>query len=283
MDLEIWNEPSKMQGFGFGWDDYVNLSLIMGKQWKKLGSNYKLHVFADDIQQQDYLTNLLTHKELMTLADYVSVHIGLANEDEEWDNNLLWDLDNEITELGLKVKIAVTEMSVNGIWDRFEQLELPNIAMYGLILAMRKEEFGTATRIDDIWLIRSDGSVKLTSETKEKFLQTYNEKYGTEASINMEYLRPNELQAVYDIFGINTPYNEKLPNLYVVGKKDPSKAITWADMDALTETQMKALIKGMKKVGALPVNFPEYPNIKYDNLGNYLNNWQIYAKSKPKT
>jgi len=278
-DLEIWNEPSKMQGLGFGWDSYVNLSLIMGKQWKKLGINYKLHVFADDILNLEYLTNITNHRELMNLADYLSVHIGVAREDSEWDSNLLWDLSQRLKILGLKIQIAVTEMAVNGIWSRFEDVLLDNIAMCSLILAMRKEEFGTALRIDDIWLIRPDGSVKLTSQDKKDYLAKFVKDYGTEAEIIMEYIRPDELQAVYDAFGITTPYNWATPNLYVVGKKDPNKTITWADVDALTETQMKMLVKIFREMGK---QLPNYPNIKYNNDGSWNSNWQNYAKSKPK-
>jgi hypothetical protein len=98
----------------------------------------------------------------------------------------------------------------------------------------------------------------------------------------MEYLRPEELQAVYDAMDIKTPYHVNTPNLYVVGEKDPNKQVTWADIDAMTETQMKALIYALKQMGALPVEFPDYPNIKYKADGSWNPNWQIYAKSNPK-
>jgi hypothetical protein len=98
----------------------------------------------------------------------------------------------------------------------------------------------------------------------------------------MEYLRPEELQAVYDMLDLKTPYHVKTPNLYVVGEKNPDKPVTWADIDAMTETQMKALIKAFKLTGALPSNFPDYPDIKYKVDGSWNSNWETYAKSNPK-
>jgi hypothetical protein len=95
----------------------------------------------------------------------------------------------------------------------------------------------------------------------------------------VEYLRPDELQAIYDEFGIQTPYRWETPNLFVVGRKDPNKTLTWADVDAMEETRMKALISGLKKIGSLPSNFPNYPNIKYNSDGSWNSNWQAFAKS----
>jgi hypothetical protein len=97
----------------------------------------------------------------------------------------------------------------------------------------------------------------------------------------VNYLRPDELQAVYDAFGIKTPYRWQTPNLYTAAQKNPSGLVTWADMDALTETQMKAIISGMKKLGIFPASFPDWPNIKYNADGSWNNNWPVYAKSKP--
>lgn len=94
-----------------------------------------------------------------------------------------------------------------------------------------------------------------------------------------DYLRPNELQAVYDAFGILTPYHHRTPNLYVVGQKDPVKPITWADMDAFTETQMKMLITIFKNMG---INLPPYPNIKYKADGSWNADWVSVANSNPK-
>jgi hypothetical protein len=98
----------------------------------------------------------------------------------------------------------------------------------------------------------------------------------------MEYLRPDELQAVYDAFNLKTPYHYKTPNLFVVGEKDPSKPFTWADADAMEETRMKALISGLKILNVLPSDFPDYPNIKYNSDGSWNGKWLEYAKSKPK-
>jgi len=95
----------------------------------------------------------------------------------------------------------------------------------------------------------------------------------------MEYLRPDELQAVCDFFGIKFPYNENLPNTFVAGRKDPNKMITWADLDAMEETKFKTLISAFKKMG---LAVPDYPNIKYNSDGTWNSNWQLYARSKTK-
>ena len=97
--------------------------------------------------------------------------------------------------------------------------------------------------------------------------------------VEMEYLRPDELQTLYNAFGFNTPYRWVTPNLYTVGAKDPNKTVTWADIDAMTETQLKGLISGLKKIGVLQASFPDYPNIKYKADGSWNSNWQAIAKS----
>lgn len=82
------------------------------------------------------------------------------------------------------------------------------------------------------------------------------------------YKRPEQLQLFYDEVGWVRPYNENLPNLPIVGRKDSTTNITWADLDAVIESLIKAL-------------FPDknYPNIKYDSNGNWVSNWLTYAKS----
>lgn len=121
---------------------------------------------------------------------------------------------------------------------------------------------------------------KIISGSQSKFDEfiDYIKKEGEQISI-MEYLRPEELQALYDEFGLKTPYWWETPNLFVAGKKDPNKQVTWADIDAMEETRMKALVSGLKKVGALPTDFPDYMNIKYKSDGTWNANWQSVAKS----
>jgi hypothetical protein len=38
-DLEVWNEPSKLQGLGLGWNKYCDLALIMATNWKVVKGN----------------------------------------------------------------------------------------------------------------------------------------------------------------------------------------------------------------------------------------------------
>lgn len=82
------------------------------------------------------------------------------------------------------------------------------------------------------------------------------------------YKRPEQLQLFYDEVGWVRPYNENLPNLPIVGKKNPSQNITWADLDAVMESLIKAMFADKN-----------YPNIKYDDNGNWVSNWLTYAKS----
>ena len=105
----------------------------------------------------------------------------------------------------------------------------------------------------------------------------YIEKWGEK---RMEYRRPPGLQAVYDIFGWNFPYHFLLPNLPILGEKDPNNAIKWADVDAIKEIELKGLIVALKNLNLLPPQFPNYPDIKY--IGDKWNsNWLDIAKKYP--
>jgi peptidoglycan hydrolase-like protein with peptidoglycan-binding domain len=175
-DLEIWNEPSKLQGLGFGWDKYCDLALIMANGWKQI-NNYKVHVFADDLLRTEYLNNILTREDLMKRVDYISTHIGVGSEDEEWDRGLVQSTALKISRYP-HLRQALTEMSVNGIWSRLNQLP-NNVVMYGIIGAIRNKEFGTATRIDDIWMWGSGDELQITSSKKAQILKDFNKKYYT--------------------------------------------------------------------------------------------------------
>ena len=169
-DLEVYNEPSKV----FNWNTYCDLALIMSANWKTI-SNYKVHIFADDLLRTDYLNAILTRADLCNKIDYISTHIGVGSEDDEWDRGLV-----QITAMKIAryphLKQALTEMSVNGTWSRLQQLP-GNVAMYGIIGAIRNIEFGTATRIDDIWMWDRAGNLQTTSPQKAQILKDFNTKY----------------------------------------------------------------------------------------------------------
>lgn len=169
-DLEVWNEPSKCMG----WQHYCGLSLPMATEWKRI-NNYKVHVFADDLLRQDYLNGILTNTALCNKVDYIGTHIGVGSEDDEWDRGLV-----QITAIKISryphLKQALTEMSLNGTWSRLQQLP-NNVAMYGIIGAIRNKEFGTATRIDDIFMYGNDGSFIVTSQDKANILTNFNRQY----------------------------------------------------------------------------------------------------------
>ena len=170
-DLEVWNEPSKCMNV----EHYCQLALVMANYWKEAVPYYKVHIFADDLLRQDYLNAILTRTTLCNKVDYISTHIGVGSEDEEWDRGLV-----QITAMKISryphLKQALTEMSVNGTWSRLQQLP-GNVAMYGIIGAIRNIEFGTATRIDDIWMWDRAGNLQCTSPEKAAILTNFNKTY----------------------------------------------------------------------------------------------------------
>jgi len=169
-DLEVWNEPSKV----FDRQIYCNIASIMSTAWKSI-SNYKVHIFADDLLRQDYLNAILNNSVICSKVDYISTHAGLASEDNEWDRGLVQITAQKISRYP-HLKQALTEMSVNGIWNRLNQLP-NNVAMYGIIGAIRNKEFGTATRIDDIIFWDRQGNIQITSQEKVNIITAFNKQY----------------------------------------------------------------------------------------------------------
>ena len=169
-DLEVFNEPSKLQGLGFGYDKYCQLASILTDNWKQI-PNYKVHVFADDLLRQDYLDAILRDTELIKKVDYISTHIGLGSENAEWDRGLIQIVTQKISRYP-NLKQAVTEMSLSGQWSRLSQLS--GVAMYGIILAIRDRDFGTATMIDDLWLYGDGADLQVTAPTKVNTITQFN-------------------------------------------------------------------------------------------------------------
>ena len=208
-DLEVWNEPSKLQGLGFGWDKYVRLATLMAKAWKTV-AGYKVHVFADDIQKQDYLDKVLGHAELMSVTDYIATHCGVGTENEEWDRDLVRYTADKIKSRYPNIKQALTEMSPNGQWDRMNQLP-GNVEMYGIILAIRKIEMGTAFVIDDVWM-HSGADFQVSSPQKAQILKDFNNKYNTWTG--------GEVTPMYNALTQLTP-NFKYGEFFCLGKQPP--------------------------------------------------------------
>jgi uncharacterized protein YcbK (DUF882 family) len=208
-DLEVWNEPSKLQSLGFGWDKYVRLASLMARAWKTV-PGYKVHVFADDIQNQDYLDKVLSHDELMSLTDYIGTHCGVGTENAEWDRDLVRYTADKIKAKYPKIKQALTEMSPNGQWDRMDQLP-GNVEMYGIILAIRKIEFGTAFVIDDVWM-HSGSTFKVSSPEKAQILKDFNAKYNTWTG--------GETPIMYNALTQLTP-NFRYGEFFCLGKQPP--------------------------------------------------------------
>lgn len=120
----------------------------------------------------------------------------------------------------------------------------------------------------------SELAFNINGVEKSKYWTQWKDLMGSKAPVpNIKeeiimYKRPEQLQLFYDEVGWVRPYNENLPNLPIVGRKNSNQNITWSDLDAVMESLLKAL-------------FPDknYPNIKYDNNGNWIANWLTYAKS----
>lgn len=168
-DLEVWNEPFKV--WGFDYKPYCTVAYLMGSNWKTI-PNYKLSVFNDDLLRQSFLDGVLTDTKLMGMTDYIGTHIGVGSEDYEWDYDLIECVNEKIVKYP-HLKQALTEMSVNGTWSRLNKLP-GNVAMYGIIGAIRNIEFGTATRIDDVWMWDRAGNLQCSSPQKAETLRVFN-------------------------------------------------------------------------------------------------------------
>ena len=169
-DLEVFNEPTKI--WGSDYKSYCAVAYVMGSNWKTV-SNYKLSVFNDDLLRQSFLDGILTDVKLMAITDYIGTHCGLGSEDSEWDDKLIEKTTAKIKAKYPHLEQALTEMSLNGIWSRLNQLP-GNVAMYGIIGAIRNKEFGTATRIDDLWLYGPGNDFQITSQEKVNIITKFN-------------------------------------------------------------------------------------------------------------
>lgn len=232
-DIEVYNEPTKLIALGFGWDKYCQLSKAMVRGFKSV-AGFKAHVFADDIFKQEYLDNVLRDTELMKITDYISTHIGVGKEDEEWNNNLIAKTTQKIKSRYPHLQQALTEMSLNGIWSRLNQLP-GNVAMYGLIGAIRNKAFGTATRIDDIWLWGVGDELQVTAPQKAQALKEFNNKFYKPYEIEGDYMI---LQPEYRFgsSGIGVKFIQKVLNKDLQPEKPLVVDGRWG---ALTEEQVK--------------------------------------------
>lgn len=170
-EAEIFNEPTKLQALGFGCDDYCDLSLIMACNWQ-IARGYTVGVFSDDTLRQEYLDYILTRADLCYKVQKIFTHIGVGSEDSEWDNNLIRLITEKIARYP-HLRQFVSELTVNGIWDRLSQLP-DNTVGYGLIAAVRHTALGTATRMDDIWMYNDEGYFLCTSAEKAEALRIFN-------------------------------------------------------------------------------------------------------------
>lgn len=278
-DVEVWNEPTKLQGLGFGYDKYIELSLLIAEAWKSASINYKVHVFADDILRNEYLEKLLNHYVLMNKVDYIAVHIGVGSEDSEWEDKLLKKLYNRIKELGLKVNIALTEMNFNGIWDRKNQLVITDkdgnlideiVDIFAGILWIRKDKFGTATRLDDLWLTKP-GSIKCTSDEKVLILKNFIIKYYKPYEIIEEDMK---LDKIYKLnsHGIGVKFVQKVVNAELMPEPLLIEDGIWGAKTTIAVKDYQKLlglvqdgIVGEKTMKSMIDNYPEIWNeIEYE-------------------
>jgi len=256
--FEVWNEPIECMIPS----NYATLAQQFGIALR--ATNYKLAIGSNDFRHLDWLSSVCSNVDLMKDVDYITTHYIW---DEDWN-------------LGIPTSIHGKSHIIsecNFLKALYRVNEIKNLAgIYYLYLG--KTEKLTWNVCDYPWTWDTENP----TDTPELGSSYYILKQLSEEVLKMEYNRPTDLQTVYDALGINTPYHVKTPNLFIVGEKEPNKLLTWADVDAMEETRMKALIKGLKTSGLLPSEFPDYPNIKYNADGSWNNDWGTYAKSNPK-
>ena len=254
--FEVWNEPIECIPPSF----YIPLAEQFGIALKD--TNYKLAIGSNDFRQMDWLNQVCSNINMMEYVDYITTHY-------------IWDRD---WNLGVPKIIHGKQHIIsecNFLKDFSRVMQVKDLAgVYYLYLG--KTEKLTWSVCDYPWTWKTSNP----AGTPELGSSYYILKQ-LAREIEMNYKRPIDLQAVYDALGIDTPYHVDTPNLFVVGKKEPNKLLTWADVDAMEETRIKSLIKALKYCEALPIDFPDYPNIKYNADGSWNSNWVNIAKSNP--
>jgi murein L,D-transpeptidase YcbB/YkuD len=165
VDFEWWNEPTKLQGLGFGWDKYCKLGNKLAIAWHSVSKNYKFYAFADDLINLYYLKNILTDKVFMSNVDVISTHCGVAREDDEWNANLIATA-NGFMAIYPHLKQSVSELTCNGIISRLNQLP-GNTIGYGHIGLNRHLINGNllGTRMDD-YAYWDDNLFRITAPEK---------------------------------------------------------------------------------------------------------------------
>jgi hypothetical protein len=174
VDFEWWNEPSKLEPLGFGWDKYCLLGYQLVTAWKSVSPNYKFYAFSDDILRQDYLNNILKNVSFMNRVDVISTHIGVGSEDNEWDRGLIQLTTQKIQQLYPHLKQSVTELTCNGIISRLNQLPNQTIG-YGHIGLNRHLINGNllGTRMDD-YAVWDTNYFRITAPDKISYSANFN-------------------------------------------------------------------------------------------------------------
>jgi hypothetical protein len=173
VDFEWYNEPTKLQDLGFGWDKYCKLGTKLAKAWHSVSKNYKFYAFSDDLINLYYLQNILTDSTFMQNVDVISTHIGVAREDDEWDSYLINSANSMIAQYPHLVQ-SVSELTCNGIIDRLNQLP-GNVIGYGHIGLLRHLINGEllGTRMDD-YAVWDDNLFQITAPDKISISAQFN-------------------------------------------------------------------------------------------------------------
>jgi hypothetical protein len=173
VDFEWWNEPTKLQGLGFGWDKYCKLGNKLAIAWHSVSKNYKFYAFSDDTLALTFLNDILTDKVFMQNVDVISTHCGVAREDDEFEMGMIKYINTLIAKYP-HLKQSVSEFTCNGIISRLNQLIGTTIG-YGHIGLNRHLIGGNllGTRMDDYAIWDTD-LFKITASDKIKISAKFN-------------------------------------------------------------------------------------------------------------
>ena len=173
VDFEWWNEPTKLEALGWGYDKYCKLGNKLAIAWHSVSPDYKFYAFSDDLTKMYYLDYILADKTFCGNIDVISTHIGVGSEDSEWDEHKIAECNTKIAKYS-HLKQSVTELTCNGIIDRLDQLPNQTIG-YGHIGLNRHLINGNllGTRMDE-YAIWDDNYFEITAQDKINYSANFN-------------------------------------------------------------------------------------------------------------
>jgi len=171
--FEWWNEPTKLEQLGWGYNKYCALGNKIAIAWHSVSPNYKFGAFADDLTKLYYLKYILADKVFCKNIDIIFTHIGVGSEDSEWNENKIAEC-NRLISIYPHLKQSVSELTCNGIISRLNQLPNQTIG-YGHIGLLRHLINGSllGTRMDD-YAIWDSNLFAITAQDKINYSAKFN-------------------------------------------------------------------------------------------------------------